>query len=82
MKTMTIRNIPPSVTKGIQETSEARHISMNAAVIALLAQGLGLDSTQQKKKNDFSAFCGGWSAKEQADFEKATQRSVDPGDWQ
>ena len=80
MKTMTIRNIPPSVTKGILETSEARHISMNAAVIALLAQGLGLDATQ--KKNDFSAFCGGWSAKEHDDFEQATQRTVDPEDWE
>ena len=81
MKTMTIRNIPPSVTEGILETSEARQISMNAAVIDLLARGLGLDAAQQKKKNDFSAFCGGWSAKEHEAFEKATKRTVDPEDW-
>jgi len=79
MKTMTIRNIPNDVSAGILDASASRHISMNAAVIALLAQGLGLGLSQ--KKNDFSAFCGGWSAKEHAAFEKATARTVNPEDW-
>jgi len=79
MKTMTIRNIPNDVSAGILDASASRHVSMNAAVIALLAQGLGLGQSQ--KKNDFSAFCGGWSEKEHAAFERATARTVNPGDW-
>ena len=79
MKTMTIRNIPDEVTAGILDASETRHLSMNAAVISLIAHGLGIGPSQ--KKNDFSAFCGGWSAKEHAAFEKATARTVDPEDW-
>ncbi len=79
MKTMTIRNIPDEVTGGVRRSAERHRTSLNAAVIALLSESLGL--THSRKKRDLSAFCGGWTPKEAASFESATKRVIDREAW-
>ena len=79
MRTMTIRNIPDEVTGGVRRSAERHRTSINAAVISLLSESLGLGHPQ--KKRDLAAFCGGWTAREAAAFESATKRVVDREAW-
>ncbi len=79
MRTMTIRNIPDEVSGGVRLSAERHRTSLNAAVIALLSESLGLNHPQ--KKRDLSAFCGGWTAKEANAFEAATKRAIDREAW-
>lgn len=79
MKTMTIRNIPDVVSGGVRQSAQRNGISINAAAIALLTEGLGIGLPQ--KKRDLSAFCGGWTNQEASAFDLATARVIDREAW-
>ena len=85
MKAITLRNLPPEVSKAIQQRAKRKKTSVNRAVIGLLEESLG--KKQQKKDkvryHDLDHLAGSWTKKEAEEFEKfiAEQRTIDPGLW-
>ena len=85
MKAITLRNLPPEVSKAIQQRAKRNKTSVNRAVIGLLEESLG--KKQQKKDkvryHDLDHLAGSWTKKEAEECEKfiAEQRTIDPGLW-
>jgi hypothetical protein len=86
MKPITLRNLPPELSKSVRREAERKRISMNKAVISLLE---GKTAAKEKKTGrkarhpDLDALAGSWSKKEAVEFDKAlaAQRQVDPELW-
>ena len=85
MKAITLRNLPPEVSKAIQQRAKRNKTSVNRAVIGLLEESLG--KKQQKKDkpryHDLDHLAGSWTKEEAAEFDKfiAEQRTIDPDLW-
>jgi hypothetical protein len=87
MKPITLRNLPPELSKSVRKEAERKRISMNKAVISLL-EGKQTRAKEKKKgrkirHTDLDALAGSWSKKEAVEFDKAlaAQRQVDPELW-
>ncbi len=85
MKAITLRNLPPEVTKAIQQRAKRDRTSVNKAVIGLLEESLG-KKTRKKEKvryHDLDHLAGTWTKEEADAFEKliAEQRTIDPELW-
>ena len=84
MKTVTLRNIPPSLDRKISARRRAKKMSLNRAVIDLLEEHL--EDTVPSKVTDYhdlDDLAGIWSVKEADDFDKALarQRFIDKDLW-
>ena len=85
MKAITLRNLPPEVSKAIHQRAKRNKTSVNRAVIGLLEESLG--KKQQKKDkaryHDLDHLAGSWTRKEAEEFDKfiAEQRTIDPDLW-
>lgn len=80
MKTLTIRNLPPSVADALEREKRRRGVSLNQTVIELLGQGLGVGTV---RSNGLAAGAGIWSEEEFRRFEEAVApfEEVDPELW-
>lgn len=77
-KQLTIRGVTRELGRRLEQLSEAREKSVNATVLDLLSEAVGLDDRRARFRR-----YGTWSAAEQADFEAAvrSQRTVDDALW-
>ena len=84
MKTLTIRNVSPTLVETLALEKQKRGTSLNSTVIDLLNHALGVGSTSQRKSNGLAKLAGKWSAEEFAEFESsvADLRVVDDEIWQ
>ena len=82
MKTMTIRYIPDEVAGQLKSLAEATNTSVNTTVVQMLSNGV-LPKRKQRRVNDLSRFCGGWTQKDLKEFERvmADCERIDPEDW-
>ncbi len=82
MKSITLHNLDPELAQAIEQLAESSDLSQNKTIKKLLRKALGLDDPQ-KKKPDFNKFCGIWSEKDLADFEKSMEvfEKVDKDLW-
>ncbi len=84
-KAVTLRNIPPDVTRLIRRKAEEKHTSLNKAVLSLLEERVGLGGEKRPKvlRHDLDRLAGTWTKKEAAAFEEAlaAQRTIDPDVW-
>jgi len=80
VKTLTIRNLPPSVAEALEREKRRRGESLNQTVIDLLSQGLGVGAT---RSNGLAALAGTWSEDDFRRFEEAVApfEEVDPELW-
>ncbi|MBI5379992.1 MAG: hypothetical protein HZA23_07585 [Nitrospirae bacterium] len=84
MKLVTLRNLPPALSRVIRRRAEEKRVSLNKAVINLLEERVG---PQRKKKrplyHDLDSLAGSWTKEEARGFEKtlAQQRGIDPDLW-
>jgi plasmid stability protein len=80
IKTLTIRNLPPSLAEALEREKRRRGKSLNQTVIDLLGQGLGAGGV---RSNGLWRLAGGWSEDEFHDFERATAQfeAVDEELW-
>jgi hypothetical protein len=86
MKPITLRNLPPELSKSVRREAERKRISMNKAVISLLEEKTAAKEKKKGRKarqTDLDALAGSWTKKEAVEFEKAlaAQRQVDPELW-
>ena len=68
MKTITIRNVPPTVADALEREKRRRGESLNQTVIELLSQGLGVGTA---RSNGLAAGAGTWSEDDFRRFEEA-----------
>ena len=85
MKVITLRNIPPTIARHIEERSARSGLSLNKTVISILEEGLGISVSGPRKvrHNDLDRFCGMWSEEQADEFDRslAEQRRIDPEMW-
>ena len=84
MATMTLRNIDDRISTALKEKARKEGTSVNALMLKLLKESLGLD---KKKRgvvyDDLDHLAGTWSNKDAAEFERATAvfEKVDEEMW-
>jgi len=86
MKAVTLRNLPPNVAEAIRKEANRKGMSLNKAVISLLANRVSVrekKKSRQTRYHDLDDLAGSWSKKEAAEFDKslAVQRTIDPDLW-
>jgi len=82
MSSITIHKIDPDLDIRLTEEAKRRKVSKNSLIKELLAQSLGLP-VDGKLSDDYSEFCGLWTAEEQREFDArlADNSRIDPEDW-
>ncbi len=80
MKALTIRGVPEDVASALDDERRRRGTSLNATVLDLLRQALGVGTT---RSNGLGRLAGGWSEEDFEAFEKATAvfEEIDPEMW-
>ncbi|HWQ68988.1 MAG TPA: hypothetical protein VN494_03365 [Patescibacteria group bacterium] len=85
MKAVTLRNLPPELTRVIDRKAIDQGTSVNKAVISLLEEALGRGRKKRVKPlhHDLDALAGSWTAQEAEAFDQALarQRTIDPDLW-
>lgn len=85
MTTLSIRGLDAQALAALKKRAALEDASVNALVLRLIDQGLGLQPAKPalKRHDDLDALAGTWSAAEAAEFEAATGplQRVDPGLW-
>ena len=86
MKAVTLRSLPPNVAEAIRKEANRKGMSLNKAVISLLANRMGVrekKKSRQTRHHERDDLAGSWSKKEAAEFEKslAAQRTIDLDLW-
>jgi hypothetical protein len=76
---ITVRNLPPSVSKAVRQKARKERLSLNKAVVRLLEEAVG-GGKGRALHHDLDRFFGGWSKSEADTFDSAlrAQRDVDP----
>lgn len=76
---ITLRNVPPLLAKRLRERAHAKGASVNATVLELLEEALGIDQRRQRLEERY----GTWSEGDFAEFERAMkeQRVIDDEAW-
>jgi len=80
MRTLTIRNVPPSLADALQRERARTGRSLNQTVLDVLSQRLGVE---QERSNGLARLAGGWSDAETAEFDGvvAPLEAVDEELW-
>ena len=86
MKAVTLRSLPPDIADAIRKEANRKGMSLNKAVISLLANRMGVrekKKSRQTRHHELDDLAGSWSKKEAAEFEKslAAQRTIDLELW-
>ncbi len=80
MKALTLRNLPPDLSRIIRQKAAENRTSLNKVVIQLLEEATGLSQGKKKEHlyHDLDALAGSWTHEEAAAFlkELARQRRI------
>ena len=83
MKAVTLRNLPPRVSRAITRRASELKTSLNKAVISLLDDGLGVHEGPAARYHDLDELSESWAREEAPEFEAVLreQRTTDPDVW-
>jgi hypothetical protein len=85
MKAITIRNIPPEVSRAVRRKAESERTSLNKAAAGFLEERLGAGGRKASRVryDDLDFLAGSWTRREAEAFDKALaeQRVIDPDLW-
>ena len=85
MKAITLRNLPPELSRIIRRKAQAKGTSLTKVVVDLLEEGAGIRGKKRTAAahHDLDDLAGSWSKDEAAAFDKALarQRAIDPDLW-
>jgi hypothetical protein len=78
-KQLTIRGVSPEAARRLERVSEARGLSVNAAVLSILESALGVNERRRRLVQYAT-----WNEDDVAEFERAlaSQRQIDGTLWQ
>jgi len=82
MKSLTIHNMDDELAKAIKNLADSSGLSQNRVIKKLLREALNL-SGENKPRQDFTEFCGIWTATEEKEFNQAVSdfEQVDEEMW-
>ncbi len=82
MRNITIRNVPESLARSLDEEKRLRGRSLNQTVLELLGQAVGI-AGGGRRSNGLAALGGRWSRDEVAELEEALRSTeeLDPELW-
>lgn len=72
MRHLTIRQVPPELSRALEAEKRRRGASLNRTVLELLAQALGLGSPG-RRTNGLGELAGTWTQDEFEAFERAIE---------
>ena len=72
MKTLTIRNVTPTLADALEKEKHRLGTSMNSTVLHLLNESLDLNEHGGRWTNGLERFAGTWSEEEFEEFERNT----------
>lgn len=80
---LTVRRVPKALVSALSRERRRRNASLNATVIGLLSDALGVDPSKAKISNGLAKLAGKWTSREARAFEKATAatRRIDKDLW-
>lgn len=80
---ITLRNLPPDLSRIVYQKASKEKTSLNKAVISLLEEAALTKKKRKTLHHDLDSLCGSWSKAEASAFERALnlQRRVDPELW-
>jgi plasmid stability protein len=85
MNAITLRNLPPELTRIIRRRAQESGASINKTVITALEESLlrKTGKPRRRKYRDLSVLAGSWSRARATEFERALaeQRHIDPELW-
>ncbi len=84
MTTMTLRGVDERITAALKEKARKEGISVNALMLRVLKESLGIEKKRRGVVyDDLDHLAGTWSRKEAAEFERATAvfEKVDEEMW-
>ncbi len=67
MPVLTLRGMDAPLASALREEAQRRGLSMNALVLELVRQGLGL-AERRRRHHDLDTLAGTWSSNEVAEF--------------
>jgi len=85
MKVVTLRNLPPALTRAIRRRADETRLSVSKTVISLLEESVGISRRRKEKRiyHDLDDLSGAWTRDEAAMFSNALkgQRTIDAELW-
>ena len=86
MKAITLRNLPPELSREIESRSQILGLSLNKTVLKLLQEALLPQEDAPlgaRRHDDLDELAGSWSEAEAAEFDRSleAQRQIDPELW-
>lgn len=83
MAALSLRGIDDRLAAALKTEAQRRAISMNALILDLARQGLGISTTKRPLHTDLDTLAGSWTADDIAEFERATAEfeHVDESLW-
>jgi hypothetical protein len=72
MAALSLRGIDDRLAAALKAEAHRRAISMNALILDLARQGLGIGSTKRPIHTDLDTLAGSWTAHDIAEFERTT----------
>jgi len=76
----TIRNVPAEVDRRLRDSARHQQLSLNQALLALLARASGASEAATTYR-DLDSFFGSWTADAKVDQALAEQRTIDKKLW-
>jgi hypothetical protein len=85
MKTLTLRKLPPPLTRAIENRARREHTSLTRAALHFLEESTGIAAPKKKPvaHHDLDWFFGRWTQEEADEFDRnlREQRRIDPEIW-
>jgi plasmid stability protein len=81
MRSITIHNLDPDVSRLIDKQAAEEGLSLNQLVKRLLRKALALPGQAPAPSRGFDDFSGLWTKEEAAEFNVSVKREIDPEDW-
>ena len=82
MRSITIHNLDPDVSRLIDKQAAEEGLSLNQLVKRLLRKALALPGQAPAPTRGFDDFSGLWTKEEAAEFNASVKREVDPEGWE
>jgi hypothetical protein len=85
LKSTTIHGMDDALWSLIKDKAQSQNQSINHTIKSILEEHLGIKRVPQAQYfEEFKDFCGAWSKKELAEFNKNASdfQQVNPDDWQ
>lgn len=81
MRSITIHNLDPDVSRLIDQQAAEQGLSLNQLVKRLLRKALALPGQVPAPSPGFDDFSGLWTQEEAAEFNASVKREIDPEEW-